>query len=80
MKLLATAVALSLLSFGAMAQLDKNKDGKISSVEFKAGDPNGDMIITKAEAKACGMSDADFKALDKDQSGAIEAREVAMAG
>ena len=80
MKLLATAVALSMLSFGAMAQLDKNKDGKISAAEFKACDPNGDMIITKAEAKACGMSDADFKALDKDQSGAIEAREVAMAG
>ena len=80
MKLLATAVALSLLSFGAMAQIDKNKDGKISSAEFKACDPNGDMMITKAEAKACGMTDAEFKALDKDQSGSIEAREVAMAG
>ena len=80
MKLLATAVALSILSFGAIAQVDKNKDGKISSAELKACDINGNMIITKDEAKACGMTDAEWKKFDKDQSGQIEAKEISYAG
>ena len=80
MKLLATAVALSFLSFGVMAQVDKNKDGKISSAELKACDINGNMVITKDEAKACGMTDAEFKQFDKNQSGQIEANEIASAG
>jgi len=80
MKLLVTAVALSFLSFGAMAQVDKNKDGKISSAELKACDINGNMIITKDEAKACGMTDAEWKKFDKDQSGQIEAKELSQVG
>ena len=80
MKLLATAVALSILSFGAMAQVDKNKDGKISSAELKACDINGNLIITKEEAKACGMTDAEWKKFDKDQSGQIEAKEISQVG
>ena len=79
MKLVATAVALSILSFGAMAAgIDKNNDGKISSAELKACDINGNMIITKDEAKACGMTDAEWKKFDKDQSGQIEAKEMTM--
>jgi|GEM_PF-5863005 Ca2+-binding EF-hand superfamily protein len=78
MKLLATAVALSFLSFGVMAQVDKNKDGKISSAELKACDINGNMIITKDEAKTCGMTDAEWKKFDKDQSGQIEALEMKL--
>jgi hypothetical protein len=78
MKLLATAVALSFLSFGVMAQVDKNKDGKISSAELKACDINGNMIITKDEAKTCGMTDAEWKKFDKDQSGQIEAIEMKL--
>ena len=80
MKLLVTAVALSMLSFGAMAQVDKNKDGKISSAELKACDINGNMIITKDEAKACGMTDAEWKQFDKDQSGQIDAKEMSIGG
>jgi len=80
MKVLVTAVALSILSFGAMAQVDKNKDGKISSAELKACDPNGNQIITKDEAKACGMTDAEFKKYDKDLSGQIEANEMKQIG
>jgi Ca2+-binding EF-hand superfamily protein len=81
MKLLATAVALSFLSFGAVAAgMDKNNDGKISSAELKACDANGDMIITKDEAKACGMTDAQWKQFDKDQSGQIEAKEMTLGG
>jgi Ca2+-binding EF-hand superfamily protein len=80
MKLVATAVALTILSFGAMAQVDKNKDGKISSAELKACDPNGNQIITKDEAKACGMTDAEFKKYDKDLSGMIEANEMKQIG
>lgn len=81
MKLAAAAVALSLLSFGAMAQgIDKNKDGKITSSELKACDINGNLIITKDEAKACGMTDAQWKQFDKDQSNQIEAREIAALG
>ena len=78
MKLLATAVALSFLSFGVMAQVDKNKDGKISSAELKACDINGNLIITKEEAKTCGMTDAEWKKFDKDQSGQIEAIEMKL--
>ena len=36
------------------------------------------MIITKDEAKACGMTDAQWKQFDKDQSGQIEAKEMTM--
>ena len=80
MKLVATAVALTVLSFGAMAAgIDKNNDGKISSAELKACDINGNMIITKDEAKACGMTDAQWKQFDKDQSGQIEAKEITLA-
>jgi len=78
MKLLVTAVALSFLSFGVMAQVDKNKDGKISSAELKACDINGNLIITKDEAKTCGMTDAEWKKFDKDQSGQIEALEMKL--
>ncbi len=81
MKLLATAVALSIFSFGAMAAgIDKNNDGKVSSAELKVCDINGNMIITKDEAKACGMTDAQWKQFDKDQSGQIEAREISTLG
>ena len=81
MKLVATAVALSILSFGAMAAgIDKNNDGKVSSAELKACDINGNLIITKDEAKACGMTDAQWKQFDKDQSGQIEAKEISMLG
>ena len=81
MKLVATAVALTVLSFGAMAAgIDKNNDGKISSAELKACDTNGNMIITKDEAKACGMTDAQWKQFDKDQSGQIEAKEMTLGG
>lgn len=83
MKLLATAVALSFLSFGAVAQkggLDSNNDGKVSSKELAVCDINGDKIITKDEAKKCGMTDAQWKQFDKDQSGQIEAIEIANAG
>jgi Ca2+-binding EF-hand superfamily protein len=81
MKLLATAVTLSFLSFGAVAAgLDTNNDGKISSKELAVCDINGDKIITKDEAKKCGMTDAQWKQFDKDQSGQIEAIEIANAG
>ena len=81
MKLLATAVTLSVLSFGVMAAgMDKNNDGKISSAEMKACDINGNMIITKDEAKACGMTDAQWKQFDKDQSGQIDAKEMEIGG
>lgn len=77
MKLLVTASALALLSFGAIAAgLDANGDGKVSAQELKVCDPNGDKIITKDEAKACGLTDAQWKVLDKDQSGKIEAQEI----
>ena len=81
MKLVATAVELSILSFGAMAAgIDKNNDGKVSAAELKACDINGNMIITKDEAKACGMTDAEWKKFDKDQSGQIEAKEMDIGG
>ena len=81
MKLLATAVTLSFLSFGAVAAgLDTNNDGKISSKELAVCDINGDKIITKDEAKKCGMTDAQWKMFDKDQDGQITAKEVEMAG
>jgi len=81
MKLVATAVALSVLSFGAMAAgIDKNNDGKVSAAELKACDINSNLIITKDEAKACGMTDAQWKQFDKDQSGQIDAKEMEIGG
>jgi hypothetical protein len=52
MKLVATAVTLALLSFGAYAAgVDANNDGKISAQELKACDFDNNSIITKDEAK-----------------------------
>lgn len=43
---------------------------------FKAIDADGDGKITRAEAKKYGISDAEFKIYDKDNSGFITINEV----
>jgi Ca2+-binding EF-hand superfamily protein len=44
--------------------------------DFKAADSDGDGRISRAEAKKYGISDAEFKKYDKDNSGFIEQKEV----
>ena len=44
--------------------------------DFTAADSDGDGKISRAEAKKYGLSDAEFKKYDKDNSGFIEQKEV----
>ena len=80
MKLVTTLVALTLVSGVALAagKLDKNGDGKITKSEVMACDVDGSKIITKEEAKACGMTDEQFKQYDKNMDGQIAATELTI--
>ena len=80
MKLVTTLVALTLVSGVALAagKLDKNGDGKITKSEVMACDTDGSKIITKEEAKACGMTDEQFKQYDKNMDGQIAAMELTI--
>jgi Ca2+-binding EF-hand superfamily protein len=49
---------------------------QVKKLEFKEADSDGDGRISRAEAKKYGISDADFKKYDKDNSGFIEQKEV----
>ena len=82
MKLVTTLVALTLVSGVALAagKLDKNGDGKITKSELMACDVDGSKIITKDEAKACGMTDEQFKQYDKNLDGSIAVAEVSLVG
>ena len=81
MKLVTTLVALTLVSGVALAagKLDANGDGKLSKSEIMACDKDGSKIITKDEAKACGMTDEQYKMYDKNMDGSIDASELQMA-
>ncbi|AWW47505.1 hypothetical protein DPM17_01890 [Polynucleobacter paneuropaeus] len=82
MKLVTTLVALTLVSGVALAasagKMDKNGDGKITKSEVMACDTDGNKIISKDEAKACGMTDEQFKQYDKNLDGAIAAMELTI--
>ena len=49
---------------------------QVKKYDFNAADSDGDGKISRAEAKKYGLSDAEFKKYDKDNSGFIEQKEV----
>jgi hypothetical protein len=74
--LTALLVVIGLVPAIAMAQakstLDVSKDGKVTKADMMAMDTNKDGKVTAAEAKAAGVSDADFKKADKNGDGIID--------
>jgi hypothetical protein len=49
---------------------------QVKKLDFKEADSDGDGRISRAEAKKYGITDAEFKKYDKDNSGFIEQKEV----
>ena len=54
----------------------KPAEAQAKKYSFKAADSDGDGKISKAEAKKYGITDAEFKKFDKDNSGFITQNEV----
>jgi hypothetical protein len=65
-----------LVPFFVHAQTPSNPPAKTPS--FKSIDKDNNGQITKEEAKAAGVSDADFKKADKNKNGSIDAKEWAL--
>lgn len=63
-------------SVTAFAQQTGTPAAPAKKYDFKAADSDGDGKISRAEAKKYGLSDAEFKKYDKDNSGFIEQKEV----
>ena len=81
MKLATSAIALTFVSAVAFAAgMDANNDGRISAQELKPCDINGDRIVTRDEAKKCGMTDAQWKQFETDQRDQLYLIDVRAAG
>ena len=61
---------------GTPAAPAKPAEMQAKKYDFTAADSDGDGKISRAEAKKYGISDAEFKKYDKDNSGFIEQKEV----
>lgn len=63
-------------SVAVYAQQTTTPPAQVKKYDFKTMDTDGDKKISRAEAKKYGITDAEFKVFDKDNSGYITLDEV----
>ncbi len=83
MKLLSSSLMVLCLASGAVSAAGtdmSSSGGKMPKEQMKACDINGDMIVTKAEAMKCGMTDAQWKEFKRMQQDQIFLNELKNAG